>query len=211
MKKAGIEFIEAGEGEPVICLHGIGGGDSDARDWPPSFKSLSSALAAFIDELGFKSVHLVGQSIGGMLALEHALRRPDQTHTLCMIASTPRFGGPDASFKEAFLKARLAPLDAGQSMKDVAAAAAPRLVGAVASTACINNVENILAQVSEVSWRGILECLVTFDRIEDLHKVKQPCCVIAGSDDKNAPVKPVRKMSDETNRFIGQFLEKHPI
>lgn len=253
----GIEYREAGDGPPVIFLHGIGGGadsfesqlaelanyhciawnmpgygTSNTDDWPCSFESLSNTLASFIEALGFAQVHLVGQSIGGMLALEHAVRRPDQVITLSMIASTPSFGGRDEQFKIDFLKARLAPLEAGKTMQQIAAQAAPMLVGPNASKDCISKVETILSQVSERTWRGILETLVTFNRRDDLEAVEKPCCLIAGSHDTNSPARTIQKMSEKlphaefhlidgaghminqeaselTNDILSQFLGKH--
>jgi len=143
MISAGIDYLEEGTGIPIIFLHGIGGGAqsfnsqlasssgllncrriawnmpgygaSVADPWPPTFESLSATLAEFIDSLGLAQVHLVGQSIGGMVALEHAVRRADQVATITVIASTPHFGGGDETFKLEFLKARLAPLEAGKN------------------------------------------------------------------------------------------------
>ena len=257
MIAAGIEYAEAGQGPAVVYLHGIGGGissfqaqlaglaghrniawnmpgygASQAETWPPSFASLSAALAAFITTLDLGEVHLVGQSIGGMVALDHALRRPEQVHTLCLIGTTPSFGGRDDSFKSAFLKARLAPLEAGQNMAEMAANAAPRLVGPGADKAVIDAVAAPLEQVSERAWRGILECLVTFNRRDDLGQVKQPCCLIAGSHDQNAPARTMEKMAaklpraeyhlidgaghminqekpNETNAILADFLKRN--
>lgn len=257
MISAGFEYFEKGIGPPVIFLHGIGGGaasfehqlstlsgyqcialnlpgygNSVAAPWPPSFKSLSASLASFIEAKGFDRVHLVGQSIGGMLALEHAVRRTDQVATLTMIASTPSFGGRDESFKDNFLKARIAPLKAGKTMTQIATQTAPFLVGPTANKQCIADVEFTLAQVSEETWRGILECLVTFNRRDDLANVWQPCCLIAGSHDQNSPARTIQKMSEKlsnaqfhlidgaghmvnqeapelTNRILEQFLGKY--
>ncbi|MEL7117252.1 MAG: alpha/beta hydrolase [Pseudomonadota bacterium] len=285
MIAAGIEYAEAGQGDPILCLHGIGGGiesfrpqldevvsPADAGDplgralpspdpsqntsgpkmgrviswnmpgygasvadiWPPSFEDLSKALGRFIAELGLERVHLVGQSIGGMLALEHGLRRPDQVATLTLIGTTPAFGGRDESFKTAFLKARLAPLEAGQSMAEMAADAAPHLVGPGATPDVLQAVAAPMAAVPEATWRGILECLVTFNRRDDLSRVTQPCCLIAGAHDKNAPARTMEKMAAklpdaeyhlietaghmiqqeaqcETNAILARFLARHPI
>ena len=222
MISAGVEYIEAGRGEPIVFLHGIGGGAASfelqltqltnyrciawnmpgygasvADTRPPSFEALSDSLATFITSLGLNRVHLVGQSIGGMLALEHAVRRQDQVATFTMIGATPSFGGRDESFKHAFLKARLAPLEAGKSMAQIAAHTAPLLVGPDATKQCIQSIETILAQVSEKTWRGILECLVTFNRRDDLANVMQPCCLIAGSDDQNSPARTIQKMAEK--------------
>ncbi len=253
---AGIEYTEHGDGEPIIFLHGIGGGaasfdqqlqhlkayrciawnmpgyeSSVADRWPPTFKFLSDTLGTFIEALGFNKVHLAGQSLGGMLCLEHAMHRREQIASLIIMASTPAFGGADESFKQAFLKARLAPLDAGDTMAQVASVSAPRLVGPIATTECVSEVERILSRVSEKTWRGILECLVTFNRRENLVDIDVPCCLIAGSHDQNAPAKTMQKASEtlptaeyhliegaghmlnqeahlQTNAIIEQFLQK---
>ncbi len=247
------------DGEPVLFLHGIGGGAASfsaqlkqlsnyrciawnmpgygasiAEPWPPTFETLSAALNDFIIELGYQQVHLVGQSIGGMLALEHAVRHSDQVASLSLIATTSSFGGRDDSFKQAFLKARLAPLESGQSMAQLATRSAPKLVGPIASAQCISDVESILSGVSEKTWRGILECLVTFNRRNELANISQPCCLIAGSHDLNAPAKTMKKMSEklsnaqfhliegaghmvnqeagsQTNDILEQFLGQHPL
>jgi len=259
MISAGIDYLEAGSGTPIVFLHGIGGGArsfepqltnlagyrciawnmpgygaSKADPWPPSFESLSSSLSAFIDSMELKPVHLVGQSIGGMLALEHAVRRSDQVATFTMIGATPSFGGRDESFKVEFLKARLAALDAGQSMQDIAASNAPMLVGPNASEQCINDIESIFSQISEQTWRGILETLVTFNRREDLPELNVPCCLVAGSRDNNSPARTIRKMADKlpnaqfhlidgaghmvnqeapmlVNDILNQFFEQYPV
>ena len=217
---AGIEFISAGNGPAVICLHGIGGDASSfahqmqaipghrviAWNMPGyggseplesvTFEALSRKLAAFIDDLGLERAHLLGQSIGGMIALEHGVRHPDQVASLTLVATTPRFGGRDDSFKEAFLKARLAPLDAGQSMAEMASATAPMLVGPNCSVAEIKRIETALAAVPEATWRAILQCLVTFDRHDALETLNIPALVVAGSADQNAPSRTMARMAD---------------
>lgn len=216
----GITYQEAGVGtETLLCLHGIGSdarsfhhqlgalssikvvawnmpgyGGSEARMMPPDFAHLSDRLATFIDGLG-GPVHLLGHSIGGMLAIEHAVRRPDQIKSLVLLATTPRFGGRDDSFKDAFLKARLGPLDAGQTMAQMAIKTAPQLVGPNASAEEVAFIETGLAEVPVETWRGILRCLVTFDRADDLGKLKCPTLVVAGSVDQNAPAPTMEKMA----------------
>ena len=114
-----------------------------------TFQALSAALSQFLAALGLARVHLVGQSIGGMIALDHALRRPGEVASLTLIGTTPAFGGRDDSFKDAFLKARLAPLEAGQTMAQMAAEAAPRLVGQAAPPEVIAAVARPLAATTE--------------------------------------------------------------
>ena len=257
MIAGGIEYNAVGDGPPVVCLHGIGGGaDSFAAQmaglpghrviaWnmpgygasaPPhrgwTFAGLSAALAGFTDDLGLGAFHLVGHSIGGMIALDHALRHPDRVVALALIGTTPRFGGRDSRFRDAFLSARLGPLEAGQNMAEMAAGSAPGLVGPDATPALTAEVATAMSLVPEPTWRGILSCLVTFDRSDDLGHVSHPTCVIAGSHDQNAPPATMRKMAsrirgaeyhevdraghminleapDRVNAIISRFLGDH--
>jgi len=108
-----LSTIEAGTGEPVLLLHGLGAtkasflptidalrpayrtiaidlpgfGDSDkplfgAYD-PPFF---ADAITALLDALDLESAHLVGNSMGGRVALELGLRRPDRVGRLVLLA-----------------------------------------------------------------------------------------------------------------------------
>ena len=231
MKAAGLEYLERGEGEAVVFLHGIGGaaesfegqlegmgfgrriavnlpgyGASEAMD-VMRFEAISARLSEFLKALEVSAAHLVGQSIGGMIALDHALRAPGEVKSLALIGTTPAFGGRDDSFKEAFLKARLAPLEAGQSMEEMAKAAAPQLVGPAADAAVMRRVAAPLARVSEATWRSILDCLVTFNRREDLGRVEHRVCLIAGSHDQNAPARTMEKMAAKIEGSSFHLLE----
>lgn len=103
--------LEAGEGEPLVLLHGLGGtkqsflptvaalapgrrlvavdlpgfGDSDkpvARYTPQMFGEWVSAL---LDELGLDRCHLLGHSLGGRVALEVGFREPDRIAALVLM------------------------------------------------------------------------------------------------------------------------------
>lgn len=195
-------------GLTVIAWNMPGYGASEEGRWPPTFGSLSASLGRLIEGLGLGPVSLVGQSIGGMVALEHALRRPEHVSSLVLVATTPAFGGRDGSFGEAFLKERLAPLEAGVGMAGMARDAAPRLVGPSAARDVIDSVERPMAAVSEKTWRGILECLVTFDRRSELGRVTAPCCLIAGGHDRNAPARTMARMAGRLGNAEYHLIER---
>ena len=98
-KAAGIAYERAGEGEPLLLVHGTGGsrrhwrplrllvapqrdvvavdlpghGESDSpSDGDHTPMGYASALAAFLDELGIDQAHVAGVSVGGWTALELA-------------------------------------------------------------------------------------------------------------------------------------------
>lgn len=206
----------------LICLHGIGGDDQSflpqseflsnhyrvvAWNMPGyrgstaledvSFAHLANSLFNLIDVLQLSRVHLTGQSIGGMIAQEFAYRFPQQVLSLVLIATTSSFGGKDDSFKNAFLKARLAPLEEGASMQNLAEQSIGQIVGSQCPDTVKESAIQSMANVSEASYRDILKCLVTFNRRIEFTQLECPVCLISGSEDTNAPASTMKKMSEK--------------
>lgn len=109
-------YVESGEGDPVILVHGGGPGASGAAGWGKllpllapsfqvlaidligsgrsdkplvdySFQTLVDHLAGFIDTLGFTSVRLVGNSQGAYVAMKYALDHPARVRQVGVIAT----------------------------------------------------------------------------------------------------------------------------
>ena len=222
-KVAGLNIRQSGveePGIPVLCLHGIGGDHTSFADqlaqlgerrviaWnmpgyggsdpmvQMDFAALSGAVIALLDELGIEDVHLVGQSIGGMIAQEVAISVPTRVASLGLIATTPAFGGRDDSFKQAFVTVRLGPLDAGVDMATMAEQAIPAIIGPSASADMRQIAVDAMGRIDETAFRQVISCLVTFNRRADQHRITQPCCLIAGSHDTNSPARIMAKMAD---------------
>lgn len=232
-RAAGISYEQNGSGDvPLICLHGIGG---DAGSFQPqldelgrsmrviswnmpgyggsdplpetTFEALAGALKSFMDALGLQTAHIAGQSIGGMIAQEYALNYPERVASVILIATTPAFGGRDDSFKTEFLKARMKPLDEGRTMAELAPEFVPQIVGSKASASAIAAAVRSMASVPESSYRAVVTCLVTFDRYADTAAIGQPACLIAGSEDRNAPARTMEKMAGRMPRAVFHRIE----
>lgn len=107
---------EIGAGEPVLFLHGMlgtgpywgpllvnlsgfrslivdrpGYGLSSPLDWSKHAMgpAVADALAAALDQLGVRRTHVVGSSIGGVLALHLARRHPDRVGRIVMVGGGP--------------------------------------------------------------------------------------------------------------------------
>lgn len=94
------KFIEEGEGEPLILLHGLFGALSNFRDLLDYFRQhnkvvipmlplfdlnildtsvagLAKYVHKFIESMEYTNVHLLGNSLGGHVALVYLLKHPE--------------------------------------------------------------------------------------------------------------------------------------
>jgi pimeloyl-ACP methyl ester carboxylesterase len=108
------KFIEEGEGETLIMLHGLFGAMSNFSGVIEHFKhthkvvvpllplfeldllhttvsGLEKFFHKFIDHRGYTNVHLMGNSLGGHVALVHLLKKHDRIKTLILTGSSGLF------------------------------------------------------------------------------------------------------------------------
>ena len=97
---------------------------------PYTFKGLAQSCITLIEALlgadGERhraACILLGHSMGGMVAQEVVARRPELVNRLILCGTSPSFGKPDGDWQRDFIAQRTAPLDAGQTMADLAAGA----------------------------------------------------------------------------------------
>lgn len=111
-----INYVEKGDGPPVLLIHGLAGdvsawtpqidalssryrvvafdnrgaGKSSQVDEPVSTADLAADTIALIEQLGLAGAHVVGRSMGGAIAQIVALERPDLVRSLVLCASFAR-------------------------------------------------------------------------------------------------------------------------
>jgi len=214
--KLKIHYQEAGTGEPLVLLHGLG---SNSRSWryqlaglAQSFRVLAwdapgyglsddllvedeanfsmagfaHALAAFLDALQIDQAHIVGHSMGGVLALEFYQRYPARVKSL-VLADTNRGGGakPQAE-REATLQRRLHAL-ATQSPAQIAQARAPGLLSPHADAALVADVTSIYAEIRSAGYRLATLGLDRANHSDLLAQVNVPTLILCGELDTLTP------------------------
>jgi 3-oxoadipate enol-lactonase len=197
----------------VVFLHGIGG---NARIWTPQIASFAAAgfrpvaldllgygsrepvdrldfdmLAADVEaevaRLGLDRPIVVGHSMGGMVA-QTLLRRGPRTWRAAVLSCTsPAFGDPTGEFQKKFVADRLAPLDAGRTMAELAPAMVAAVSGPAPDPAGRKLAIETIATTSERSYRAAVHCLVGFDERANLADIGVPVLCLAGEHDRLAP------------------------
>ncbi len=214
-------YAAAGTGpRTVLFLHGIGGNRESfadelprlAKSWralawdmpgygaspviaPLTFEALARAVVAVLDAEGAEQAVLVGHSLGGMIAQETAARFPQRVSGLVLFATSAAFGGKDESFKKEFLAQRLAPLDAGKTMPEIAEELTKGLFGPNPPEAARRRAIASMAAIPAASYRAALECIVTFNRLDDLARIACPTLVLAAERDRLAPPRTMERMA----------------
>lgn len=213
----------AKQGVPLVFLHGIGG---RASGWAPvqqtcaqaghaslawdmpgygnsppiapcDFNGLADALATLMDAQGLPQAVLVGHSLGGMVALQMWARHPQRVAGLVLAASSPAFGHGSGDFQQAFIAQRLAPLEAGQSMADVAEGLIPTMVAPGFEGPGLAQAKACMGSITPAAYQAALGALVQFEQRAALPSIAVPTLCLAAEHDRTAAPNVVQRMADK--------------
>jgi len=107
-------FIEEGQGEPLLLLHGLFGALSNFKDLIEYFRphnkvivpilplfeldllhtsvsGLAKYVHKFIEARGYTNINLLGNSLGGHVGLVHVLKHPEKIRSLILTGSSGLF------------------------------------------------------------------------------------------------------------------------
>ena len=228
-----IAWERRGAGEPVVLVHGLGYarwgwdpvadalaqrfeivlldnrgiGGSDAPPGPYTVAEMAADVVSVLDEAGLDSAHVVGTSLGGMIAQELALSKPERVRKLVLVCTTA--GGPNA-----------VPMP-GATVRLIAEA--PTLEPLVALRRFVENalapdppaelVEQILAHriataQPPAAWAAQAAAGASFDAWDRLPSLRAPVLVLHGTEDavidpENADLLAARIPDAAVERFAG--------
>ena len=239
------KFIEEGEGEPLILLHGLFGALSNFDELIKYFRhhykvvvpmlplldldllhtsvgGLQKFVHKFIEHRNYQQVHLLGNSLGGHVAILHVLKQPERIKSLILTGSSglfengmgdtyPKRGDYDYIKK----KTELTFYDPRIATKE--------LVDEVYET--VNN------RLKAIKIIALAKSAIRNNLGEELNQIKQPTLLIWGNNDAITPPfvgwefqrlipnselhfidkcghAPMMEVPEEFNRVLHKFLTK---
>jgi len=239
------KFIEEGEGETLMLLHGLFGALSNFRDLIEHFRlthkvvvpilplleldllhtsvgGLQKFVNRFIEHRNYTNIHLMGNSLGGHVALVHILKNPERIKSLILTGSSGLFENgmgdtyPKRGDKEYIRnKTALTFYDPKLATEDL-----------------VNEVFEITNnRLKVIKIIALAKSAIRNNLGEELSQVKQPTCLIWGNNDTITPPfvgkefhrlipnselhfidkcghAPMMEVPEEFNRILAGFLAK---
>lgn len=239
------KFIEEGQGEPLLLLHGLFGALSNFQPLIEHFRKthkvivpmlplleldllhtsvggLQKFVQRFIEHRRYEPVHLLGNSLGGHVALVYILKHPEKVKSLILTGSSGLFENgmgdtyPKRGDKE-YIRKKTA-----LTFYDPA----------MATDELVNEVFEITNnRLKVIKIIALAKSAIRNNLGEELNQVKQPTCLIWGNNDTITPPfvgkefhrllpnselhfvdkcghAPMMEVPEEFNRILGDFLEK---
>ena len=193
-----VEYF-AGEGFRAVAWDMPGYGSSTPVE-PYGVRGLAQSCVALIeallpaDAVGLqRSVVLVGRGLGGMVAQEVVMRRPDLVHRLVLSGTTSQ---ADALWRED-AAAQVQQLDtaAQGDMARLSDAVVTAAAGPLALPEGVQLARYCMAQVSPVTYRLALQAQAAFDRDAALSHIHVPTLLLTGEHDHKVPGAVVERMA----------------
>ncbi len=239
------KFIEVGEGEPLVLLHGLFGALSNFSDLIDYFRhhnkvvvpmlplldldllhtsvsGLEKFVHKFIEQRDYQNVHLLGNSLGGHVAILHVLKHPERIKSLILTGSSGLFenGMGDTypkrgDYEYIKKKTEITFYDPKTATKEI--------VDEVYDT--VNN------RLKAIKIIALAKSAIRNNLGEELNQIKQPTLLIWGNNDAVTPPfvgrefqrlipnselhfidkcghAPMMEVPEEFNRILHKFLTK---
>lgn len=171
----------------VIAWEAPGYGRSEPLDSEaPEAAAYADALEALRLELRVERLHLVGHSMGGLIAAVYAARHPRAVRTLTLSHAAIGFGPLAGTERLRALLARLPDMEA-LGAAAFAQKFAPNLVAPAAPPDVLERVRTVMGGLNPAGYRQALHMLARSDIFPHLAAVQAPAIVLWGTADRIAP------------------------
>jgi 3-oxoadipate enol-lactonase len=202
-----LHYERYGSGEPILLLHGLGSstldwelqitalseqyqvvvadfrghGQSDKPAGPYSIAGFAADIANLITQLGLGPMHVVGISMGGMVAFQLAVDAPEQVRSLVIINSGPEF--PSHTLKaKLVIQSRLLMLKF-MGMRRLGTAIAKRLFPAPEHESLRHMFVDRFSINDPRAYEDSVRAIAKFSVAERLDRIRCPVLVVASDRD----------------------------
>jgi pimeloyl-ACP methyl ester carboxylesterase len=183
---------------------GFGASVYDGRGW--SFKRVAAALAGLLSELQTGPVHVVGLSMGGVIAQQFAFDYPQLLCKLVLVSTFPVL--QPAGFSQWFYFAQRALVVHTVGLKTQSKIVARRVFPDEDQQVLREMAEQQIASADPRAYRAAMRGLGLFNSRRRLKEIKAPTLVISGANDST--VSPLRqKMLADEIRGARQVIIPH--
>ena len=205
-------------GPLVLFVHGIGGArgnwDCQLRCVAPHARAAALDLRGYggsalgpaqstvedhcddilraMQALSAEKLILVGLSFGAWIATSFALRHPDKLGGLVLSGGCTGMSEAGPQERELFRLSRQAPLDAGKTPADFAAALVKVLAGPNATDAAKAELRASMSAIPAATYRDALICYTNPPQRFDFARLGMPVLLMTGQHDRLAPPSEIR-------------------
>ncbi|MBL8376311.1 MAG: alpha/beta hydrolase [Burkholderiales bacterium] len=162
---------------------------------PLTIDHCARALTLLLHKEGGERNVVMGHSMGGMIAQQAWRHARACIHGYVLSATSAAFGSPDGDWQREFVRARVAPLDAGRSIPDYAPEMLRAMMAPGAGGPAVDLVVSTVSQMREETFRAAVAAIVGFEARDVLPTFDVPVQCIAGELDKTAPAAVMEKMA----------------
>jgi pimeloyl-ACP methyl ester carboxylesterase len=208
--------------EAVIFLHGLGStkeswhrqleyfgethfavawdarGYGESGDYPGELvfdRDFVADLNSTMNSLGIGRAHLIGLSMGGVIAQSFYFVHPSRVASLVLAHTFPDFRSLGEDVVADFIARRLQPILDGGSPADLALSAARVLLSANAPDEAKNRLIASLSALRKESYVKAVRALVTHASARALEVIAVPTLILAGELDRLVPVSMAQHMA----------------
>ncbi len=178
----------------VVAVDLPGHGRSPVLSQPWTFDALARLLAALIETVADRPVHLAGLSFGGMLAQTTALARPDLIRSLALLGTASTFPEP----VRVAMRARAAIIRA-QGMAAVLGSSLERWFSADTRTRRPDLIERVTRTIladDPTTQADIWDLIASLDVMDRLPEIACPTLLLVGEQDASTPPKASTAMAE---------------
>ena len=216
-----ISYREAGKGAPVVILHGLGG---RSESWEPQYDGLgdrwrvigwdapgynsssempqdepgiadyAAVALRFADTLGLGRFHLVGHSVGTVIAAAFHRAHPGRLLSLTLAEAVIGSGKVPRAQQDAAIAARKKDFET-LGAAEVARTRTPNSLSPDADPAVIEKAVAFAAKVQVPGHLKLFGALTRAHIFDHAAPLACPAMIVAGADDRSAPAAAVQQIA----------------